>query len=254
MAFDAFASGFHIGAQRMKTVRIIVVGDFNPGNESHTATNEALGHCSTALGLQVEPEWVGTEKLLGAGLAAHLTAANGIWIAPASPYRSMEGALSAIRLGRLNNIPLLGTCGGFQHIILEYARNVLGFMDAQHEETDPQASRLFISRLACSLVGRRMIISLEPGSRVAHAYGLSRVQEEYHCNFGVNPQYVEVLRSGNLRVVGSDSEGLVRAVELSGHPFFVGTLFLPQLRSTPSNPHPLITAFVHASNQAERIA
>lgn len=154
--------------------------------------------------------------------------------------------MSAIRLARESGIPLLGTCGGFQHVILEYARHVLGFKDAEHEETAPQASPLFISRLECSLAGRTMTITLAPNSTLAGIYGRSPVREEYLCNFGVNPEFVDVLRSGPLKAVGADEEGVIRAVELPGHPFFIGTLFLPQHRSKPSNPHPVVTAFMKA--------
>jgi CTP synthase (UTP-ammonia lyase) len=230
----------------MRARPIAIVGDFNPTNLSHVATNNAIGHCSAVLGLPVESHWIGTEELAQPEGLARLAEVGGLWIAPASPYKSMDGALSAIRLARERGIPLLGTCGGFQHLVLEYARNVLGFADAQHEESDPCASRLFISRLDCSLVGRSMTIALEPGSRVARAYGRTPVQEQYYCNFGVNPEYVDVLRSSSLRIVGSDAEGVVRAVELAEHPFFVGTLFLPQLNSTPAAPHPLVAAFLRA--------
>ena len=159
---------------------------------------------------------------------------------------TMDGALSAIRFAREQKIPLPGTCGGFQHIILEYARNVLGFAHAQHEETSPEAAPMFISRLACSLVGRTMTISLAPASLIARACGRLQIQEQYICNFGVNPDYVDTLRKSALRIVASDEEGQVRAVELSGHAFFVGTLFLPQHHSTPAAPHPLVTAFLRA--------
>ena len=81
---------------------------------------------------------------------------------------------------------------------------------------------------------------------LARIYGKTTVQEEYLCNFGVNPQYVETLRSGELKVVGADAEGVIRAVELPGHPFFLGTLFLPQHNSTPSHPHPIVSAFLRA--------
>jgi CTP synthase (UTP-ammonia lyase) len=221
-----------------------IVGDYNPRNRSHQATNDAINHCSAALGCPVEQYWVGTEALANPGGLKRLADFEGLWIAPASPYNSMDGALSAIRMAREQGIPLLGTCGGFQHLLLEYARNVLGLADAQHEETDPHAARLFVSRLACSLVGRTMNITLVPDSLVGRAYGQARVREEYHCNFGLNPEYVDVLRSSALRVVGSDDEGVVRAVELPEHPFFVGTLFLPQHTSKPSSPHPLISAFI----------
>lgn len=92
-----------------------------------------------------------------------------------------------------------------------------------------------------------MPIQLRPDSLVAQSYGAVSVTEHYYCNFGVNPDYVAALASGPLRIVGSDAEGEVRVVELAGHPFFVGTLFSPQLRSTPDQPHPLIVAFVRAA-------
>lgn len=229
----------------MKTA-LAIVGDFIPNNESHRATNAAIDHCSAALGLPVEYRWIGTEEVAAQGGLDRLRGAGGFWIAPASPYRSMEGALSAIRSARERGIPLLGTCGGFQHMILEYARNILGIRDAQHEESAPQASRLIISRLACSLAGRAMMIKLEPESRVGRAYGRGTAQERYYCNFGVNPEYVETLCAGDLRAVGSDDEGTIRAVELRDHAFFVGTLFLPQLSSTAAAPHPLVSAFLRA--------
>src|SRR5438105_3785558 len=158
----------------------------------------------------------GTAELARPGGLKCLAEYGGLWIGPGSPYESMEGALSAIRMAREQGIPLLRTCGGFQHIILEYARNVLGFKDADHEESSPEASRLFVSRLACSLVGRTMTITLEPSSMLHRLYGRSQVQEQYLCNFGVNPAFTDILRSSALRIVGSDPEGEVRAVELPG--------------------------------------
>ena len=225
---------------------IAIVGDYRAGNKSHVATNDAVGHCSASLGLAVEHRWIGTDELARPEGMERLAEFSGFWIAPGSPYKSMSGALAAIRLAREQRIPLLGTCGGFQHIILEYARNVLGFSDAEHEETDPQASRLFISRLACSLVRRTMNSCLEPDSLVARSYGRTKIQEQYHCNFGVNPDYEDVLRASALRVVGADDEGVMRVVELPDHPFFVGTLFVPQLTSAQSSPHPLVSGFLKA--------
>lgn len=230
----------------MTTTSIAIVGDFNPKNQSHAATNDAVAHSSTALGFPVEHRWVGTDTLTPSSAGRELAGFAGFWIAPASPYKNTAGALLAIQRAREQKIPLLGTCGGFQHIILEYARNVLGFSDAEHEESEPNASRLLISRLACSLVGRTMTIKLRPDSLIARACGRTQIEEQYHCNFGVNPDYVEMLRSSALRITGSDDEGVVRAVELAAHPFFVGTLFLPQLNSKPSAPHPIVTAFVIA--------
>lgn len=226
------------------TTAIGIIGDFNSGYPTHIATNDAIEHSLAALHSPVQYQWIGTDELAQAGGLKKLTEFTGLWIGPGSPYKSMAGALSAIQWARELEIPLLGTCGGFQHIILEHARNVLGFADAEHEEIAPHAARLFISRLTCSLVGRSMTITLQPDSLVARSYSQTRIQEQYRCNFGVNPEYENVLRSSALRIVGSDDEGVVRVVELADHPFFVGTLFVPQLTSAPGAPHPLVLAFV----------
>lgn len=223
---------------------LAIIADFNPANDSHIATNEAIAHCAKALELNLHHEWIATDQVLKQG--KRLEQFTGFWIGPASPYRSMDGAIAAIEFARENRVPLLGTCGGFQHIILEYARNVLGFADAEHEETTPAASRLFISRLACSLLGRTMTIRLEPKSTLARLYGRTTIQEQYYCSFGVNPTYVETLRASGLRIAASDDEGLIRAVELPDHPFFLGTLFLPQHNSTAASPHPVISGFLKA--------
>ncbi|MGI8602308.1 MAG: CTP synthase C-terminal region-related (seleno)protein [Verrucomicrobiales bacterium] len=230
----------------MKSKPIAVVGDFDPSNRSHLATNDAISHSAKALGVPVEYCWLGTDEVSAADPVRQLADFSGLWMAPASPYRSMEGALLAIRTARESRSPLLGTCGGFQHIVLEYARSVLGLADAEHEEIMPHASRLFISRLACSLVGRALIVTLDPGSLVARLYGRLNAEEEYFCNFGVNPDYVNVLRSGALQIVGSDDEGEARVVELAEHPFFIGTLFIPQLRSLGTAAHPLVSGFIKA--------
>ena len=131
-------------------------------------------------------------------------------------------------------------------MVLEYARNVLHYQDAQHAEYDPYASTLFISTLTCSLSGREMELTFESGSRVAEIYGSTSAMEEYYCNFGVEPGKVRLLASSDLRISGSDSEGEVRVIELPNHPFYVGTLFVPQTRSIVRQPHPLVTAFVQA--------
>lgn len=152
----------------------------------------------------------------------------------------------AIRYARENNIPCFGTCGGFQHIVIEYARNVLGFKDAQHAEYDPYSSKLFISQLACSLAGRELQLSFVPGSQVAAIYGCLSATEHYYCNFGVNPDCIRELKQGPLSISGADIEDEVRVIEYPGHPFYIGTLFVPQTRSKPETPHPLVTAFLGA--------
>ena len=126
------------------TTRIGIIGDYDASFEPHRATDSALAHAASALSLGIESVWLPTTSLDAPDAIQSLASLGGLWVAPGSPYQSMSGALRAIRFARESGLPLLGTCGGFQHIILEYARHVLGFSDATHAEYDPYASSLFI--------------------------------------------------------------------------------------------------------------
>ena len=222
---------------------IALLGEYTPAFPPHAYTNAAIEHSRALLNEDIDATWIST-KNINQQLFEDF---SGVWIAPGSPYRNLEKTLWAIRHARENKVPGLSTCGGFQHIVIEYARNVLGFEDAQHAEYDPYASRLFISQLACSLAGRQMQLNFAPGSQVAGIYGEISVKEHYYCNFGINPDCMHELQQGPLRISGSDAEGEIRVIELPGHPFFIGTLFVPQARSTPETPHPLVTAFLAAA-------
>ena len=135
---------------------------------------------------------------------------------------------------------------GFQHMVLEYARNVLDFQDAQSQENDAYASHLFISQLACSLAGRTMKLTFTEDSQISAIYSSLTGVEQYYCNFGVNPEYIPYLKSSSLKVTGADNEGEVRVIELPNHPFFFFFLFFPQARSSSKMPHPIVTAFLKA--------
>ena len=223
--------------------RIGIIGEYDATFAPHGATNAAIEHFRAALLAHLSYEWVSTADLDDAFFETF----SGLWVAPGSPYKEMRKTLGAIKFAREHGVPTLGTCGGFQHIMIEYARNVLGITDAQHAEYDPYASCLFISELACSLAGREMELRLAANSKVAKIYEATTVTERYYCNFSVNPDYVEQIRSGPLQIVGSDSEGEIRVIEHPDHPFFVGTLFVPQSLSTTERDHPLIRAFLSAS-------
>ena len=223
---------------------IAILGEYNPDFPPHISTDAAIEH-SRSVSLDVDATWLSTEEIDETVFERF----SGIWVAPGSPYKNLDKTLWAIRYARENNVPCFGTCGGFQHLIIEYARNVLGFKDASHAEYDPYASKLFISQLACALAGREMRLTFSTGSRVAEIYGATSATEEYYCNFGVNPDHISFLMTGPLKITGSDSEGEIRVIELPGHPFFLGTLFVPQTRSTAERPHPLVTAFMTAVDE-----
>ena len=106
---------------------------------------------------------------------------------------------------------------------------------------------LLISRLECSIAGETRTVRITPGTRTARAYGREEAKEAFRCHFGLNPRYRAKILSEPLRVAGVDDDGEVRVVELGNHAFFVATLFLPQLSSTPAAPHPLIVAYLRAA-------
>jgi CTP synthase (UTP-ammonia lyase) len=226
-----------------------VIGDFQPEFPPHPATNAALEHAAAALGITIEAPWLDTVLLLEIEQKA-LERFDALWCAPGSPYQSLEGALRAIQYAREHDRPLLGTCGGFQHIVLEYARNVLGVDEAQHAEYDPYSSELFISELSCSLAGKTMSITLTADSLAGSLYGAGEALEQYYCNFGLNPEHQHRLDDAGLKVVGEDQDGEARVVELPNLRFYVGTLFVPQLRSVPGSPHPLVMGLLDAALQA----
>lgn len=223
--------------------RIGVVGDYQPANPTHLATTEGLEHTGHALGLDTSVTWLATDTLTSAELARM----DGLLIAPGSPYASMTRALDAIRFARENDVPLLGTCGGFQHLVVEFARNVLGIEDADHAEYDPYASTLFVTALACSLRGQQLDVQVVADTKAGAAYEASTTTERYYCDFGLNPAYLESLREAGLVVSGVDKDGEVRILELPAQRFFVGTLFVPQASSTPERPHPLLAALLTAA-------
>jgi CTP synthase (UTP-ammonia lyase) len=123
---------------------------------------------------------------------------------------------------------------------------VLGIEDAEHEETAPNAPTLVISKLACSLVGKTQKIKIFPRSLVHQAYGQDEITEQFVCNYGLNPKFRDTIEKGQLKIAGVDLDGEVRVVEVSGHPFYVGTLYQPQISSAPGSPHPLIVAYLRA--------
>ncbi|HEY2517497.1 MAG TPA: gamma-glutamyl-gamma-aminobutyrate hydrolase family protein [Polyangiaceae bacterium] len=229
------------------TTRIGLIGDASADVRAHAAIPEAIervrGDADVAL------EWLPTARLV-AMPDADLAGYQGLWCVPGSPYASMEGALRAIRFARTRGTPFLGTCGGFQHAVIEIARDVLGLRTADHTESNPDAEVPIIHRLSCSLVGVRGRIHLVEGSLLRGIYGAPDAVEGYHCNFGVNPTYESLLDSGAVRVAARDDAGEVRAIELRSHRFFLGALFQPELSALEGRDHPLVRAFVLAARSS----
>lgn len=226
-------------------LHLALIGDYNPDVIAHQAIPVALQQAAETLGLSVHVQWLDTDNL-----PPSLHGFDGFWCVPASPYRDTEGAMRAIQFAREQRRPFLGTCGGFQHAVLEYARNVLGWKDAEHGELAPQSTRAVIAPLSCALVEATDTVRLAPYTRIAEAYGTLDVQEGYRCRYGVNPAFLDALLNGDLIPSGHDSAGDLRAVELLDHPFFVATLFQPERVALKGITPPLAIALLKAC-QAE---
>ena len=225
--------------------RIALVGDYDENLVAHRAIPIALKLAVAELRAGVTFEWLPSPELQPT-VDAQLEPYAAIWCVPGSPYENTEGVIRAIRFARLQGRPFLGTCGGFQHAMLEYAQAVWG-IDALHAETNPEAEDPVIAPLLCSLVDVRGGLKFEPASRLRTIYGRDSANEEYHCNYGLNPRYALRLQSGPLKIAARDDDGAVRAVELDEHPFFIGTLFQPERAALREQTPPLVKAFVRAA-------
>ena len=227
-----------------RSLRIAILGDRDDAITAHRAIPLALSNAAQALDTALSAHWLATDEVAG---DAPLAAFDAVWCAPGSPYRSLDGALAAIRHARSAGVPFLGTCGGFQHAVLEFARHVLHWADAMHAESDPGAGRPVIAPLACALVEAHGEVALVPGSRIARAYGSLRAPTVYRCRYGLNPDFRAALTTGPLRGTAQDEHGELRAIELDDHPFFVATLWQPERAALEGRPVVLAQALVAAA-------
>jgi CTP synthase (UTP-ammonia lyase) len=223
---------------------IAIVGDHSEKVTAHRAIPRALELARDPSDSAVAWEWVATREIGDA--ARDLARFSGVWLAPASPYESTQGAIDAVRWAREGGHPFLGTCGGFQHMLLEFARNAVGILDSGHAETDPSGSALILTPLSCSLVEESSAVHFAPGSLLGTAYGSPEAAGEYRCNYGFNPVYRPAFEAAGLRFTSWDDEGEIRGAELPSHPFFAGVLFQPERAALRGVVPPLALAFVKA--------
>jgi CTP synthase (UTP-ammonia lyase) len=230
----------------MSQNRIALVGDFNPEVIAHRAIETCFAlHRQTTRAL--EHHWLATDRIVPGDHYA-LEAFSGIWCVPASPYRSIDGALWAIQHARTHSVPFLGTCGGYQHALLEFARNVLGRKDAGHTEIDANAQMPLLHRMNCPIIEKSQKITVTDDDFRA-MYGSDSGMEGYHCSYGLNPDYERIFIDSPIKIVARAEDGQARAFRLDGHPFFIGTQFQPERRALTASLHPLVQAFFAAVGQ-----
>jgi CTP synthase (UTP-ammonia lyase) len=223
--------------------RIALVGDRSANVRAHARIPALIDALLQRDGIALDPYWIATPDVAGCDLSRF----DAIWLVPGSPYDNADGAIGAVRTAREPGLPFLGTCGGFQHALLEFARNVCGLSAVENAEVTPEADEHLIVQLECSLKGHEEAVMIVPGTRAAKISGPGRRTERYHCDYGLNSAYLERLSQGGLSFSGFDDDGRVRIAELPGHPFFVATLFQPELHGDGSQPHPIIVAMAQAA-------
>ena len=229
---------------------VVVIGDRSEEVVAHQAIPAALQLAAETLGLPLDWHWVPTSAI--ADVARDLARYQGVWLVPGSPYENTDGALEAIQWARTRGVPFLGTCGGFQHLLVEYARNVCGVTAADHAETAPDAESLVITRLSCSLVEAIGNVRLAPQSRLRAAFGAAEVDAAYRCNFGLNPEWRIPFENAGLRFTAFDEEGAVRGVELPEHPFFGGVLFQPEREALQGRTPAVVVSWLRAASDFAR--
>jgi CTP synthase (UTP-ammonia lyase) len=221
--------------------RIALVGDRSPNVRAHVRIPRLLATLADKDRLVLDAYWISTDAV------GDLSGFDAIWLVPGSPYRSEAGALAAARTAREHRIPFLGTCGGFQHALLEYARNVCGLTAARHAENGPGHDDALIVPLSCSLAGHEGEVRVTADSLAARVLGARSTVERYHCSYGLGAEFLDVLRDGGMRFTGADANGDARIAELPDHPFYLVTLFQPELAGDGDVAHPIIRALAVAA-------
>jgi CTP synthase (UTP-ammonia lyase) len=216
-----------------------IVGDYDAGYFLHAATSAAFDR------LGVEAVWVPTPAVQDD--LAVLVGYQGLLIPPGSPYKSMEGALAAIRYARENGVPLVGTCSGFQHVLVEFARNAGGIPGAAHPGLEPEASEFICAPLTCSATGEEQPVRIRPGTLAARLYQAAGTTEPFYCSYGLNTDYTGRMEEAGMRFSGADADGVARILEIPDHPFFLATLYVPQAAQSREGPHPVLAGLVNAS-------
>ena len=220
----------------MTTTRIALLGDKDLGYVTHRALEAAVAQLPPG----VEADWVGTDT----PQARALEAFDGVWMLPGTPYRDDDAALAAIEWALDSGTPLLGTCGGFQYAVLALARRMAGIADAAHAEVAPEAEAAVVAPLACSLIGEEREVTCVPGTRLAAICGTAPFTGFHWCSYGLAGGFVERLEAAGVVVSAHAADAGVEGIELPDHPFFVATLFQPQIGALSGAPlHPLIAAF-----------
>ncbi|MBF7049796.1 CTP synthase [Campylobacter volucris] len=247
-------------------LNIAFVGKYVDLKESYKSLTEAIIHAGAALDARVNLKWIDSEKLENSNIEENFKDVSGILVAGGFGYRGVEGKIQAIKYARENKIPFLGICLGMQLSLIEFARNVLKFEDANSSEFDKNCKNpiIFLIDEFIDSSGKKQIRTsktplggtMRLGSYECHIKentllskvynGQKIVKERHRHRYEANPKYKDIFEKNGL-IISGENDGLVEAIELKNHPFFLAVQFHPEFTSRLVKVNPAIFSFIKAS-------
>jgi len=237
-------------------VTVGIVGKYVALPDAYLSVVEALRHGAAAHGVALDLRWIDSEDITGLLADSYLADLDAIVVPGGFGHRGVEGKIEAIRYARENGVPFLGLCLGLQCAVIEFARSVLGYVDANSTEFDASTPHPVIDLMASQHdvedLGGTMRLGLyaaklAEGSRVRALYGKELIYERHRHRWEVNNRYRKDLEAAGMRLSGlSPDDNLVEFIELIDHPFFIATQAHPEFRSRPDDPHPLFAGLIEA--------
>ncbi len=238
-------------------VTIGLVGKYVELRDAYKSISESFIHAGVANECKVNVKWIHSEKLSEDNIESELGDLDGILVAPGFGSRGISGKFQAVRYARENNVPFLGICLGMQCAVIEFGRHVLGYTDAHTTEISPDCEHPVINMMEeqkniANLGGTMRLgafkCQLKPGSKASLAYNTDIIKERHRHRYEFNNTYLDQYEEAGMIATGKNPEsGLVEIVEIPEHPWFVGTQFHPEYKSTVAKPHPLFVGFVKAA-------
>jgi len=239
------------------TIKIGLIGKYVELHDAYKSIVESTIHAGAVSEVKVNIVWIHSEELEVKNVSNILKTLNGVIVAPGFGLRGIEGKIKAVQYARENKIPFLGICLGMQMAVIEYARNVLGYSDANstemNEKTKYPVIDIMESQKDITNKGGTMRLGaweceLKPDSIVSKAYGKESINERHRHRFELNNKYLAELEKAGMRATGINPKTkLVEIVEVENHPWFVGVQYHPEYKSTVLNPHPLFIDFIKAA-------
>lgn len=239
-------------------IKIALVGKYNELQDAYKSIYESFIHAAATNQCEVIVDPIHSEKLEShPNIITTLKNYDGVLVAPGFGERGIEGKIEAIRFVRENHIPFLGICLGMQCAVVEFARNVLGLVQAASTEANPHTAApvidLMESQKRIVEKGGTMRLGayackIKEDSHAFEAYGETLISERHRHRYEFNNEYLSSFEEKGMIATGINPDSdLVEIVELQNHPWFVGVQFHPELKSTVENPHPVFVAFIKAS-------